>query len=58
MTMESWNTAWVPSYRLVAGPIRKPDCAASFAGLKSSRIDRVREIRTFASRVTDRSSPG
>jgi hypothetical protein len=23
-TMESWNTAWVPSYRLVAGPIRKP----------------------------------
>jgi hypothetical protein len=20
-TMESWNTAWVPAYRLVAGPV-------------------------------------
>lgn len=25
VTMESWNTAWVPTYRLVVGPIRKPD---------------------------------
>lgn len=24
-TMETWNTAWVPSYRLVAGPVRMPD---------------------------------
>lgn len=24
-TMESWNTAWVPSYRLIVGPIRKPE---------------------------------
>jgi hypothetical protein len=24
-TMESWNTAWVPTYRLVAGPVKKPD---------------------------------
>jgi len=24
VTMESWNSAWVPSYRLVAGPVRKP----------------------------------
>jgi stage III sporulation protein SpoIIIAA len=23
-TMESWNTAWVPSYRLIAGPVRPP----------------------------------
>jgi hypothetical protein len=25
VTMESWNTAWVPAYRLVVGRIRKPD---------------------------------
>jgi hypothetical protein len=24
-TMESWNSAWVPTYRLIAGPIRKPE---------------------------------
>jgi predicted SprT family Zn-dependent metalloprotease len=24
-TLESWNTAWVPSYRLIVGPIRKPE---------------------------------
>jgi hypothetical protein len=24
-TMESWNTAWVPTYRLVAGPTKKPE---------------------------------
>jgi stage III sporulation protein SpoIIIAA len=23
-TLESWNTAWVPYYRLVAGPARMP----------------------------------
>jgi stage III sporulation protein SpoIIIAA len=23
--MESWNTAWVPAYRLVAGPVKKPE---------------------------------
>ena len=23
-TMESWNTAWVPSYRLIVGPVRAP----------------------------------
>jgi len=23
-TMESWNTTWVPTYRLVVGPITKP----------------------------------
>lgn len=23
-TMESWNTAWVPTYRLIAGPVRYP----------------------------------
>jgi hypothetical protein len=23
-TLESWNTAWVPSYRLVVGPAVKP----------------------------------
>lgn len=23
-TMESWNTAWVPTYRLIAGPVRLP----------------------------------
>jgi len=22
VTMESWNTTWVPTYRLVAGPVR------------------------------------
>ena len=22
--METWNTAWVPSYRLIAGPVRVP----------------------------------
>jgi hypothetical protein len=21
-TLESWNTTWVPSYRLIAGPVR------------------------------------
>jgi hypothetical protein len=25
VTMESWNTAWVPAYRLVVGSIGKPD---------------------------------
>jgi len=24
-TIESWNTAWVPTYRLVAGPVRMPE---------------------------------
>jgi hypothetical protein len=24
-TMESWKTAWVPSYRLIVGPVRMPD---------------------------------
>jgi predicted SprT family Zn-dependent metalloprotease len=24
-TMESWNTAWVPTYRLIVGPITVPD---------------------------------
>ena len=24
-TLESWNTAWVPNYRLVAGPVRPPE---------------------------------
>ena len=23
-TLESWNTAWVPSYQLVAAPVQKP----------------------------------
>jgi predicted SprT family Zn-dependent metalloprotease len=23
-TMETWNTAWVPIYRFVAGPVRLP----------------------------------
>jgi hypothetical protein len=23
-TLESWNSAWVPTYRLVVGPIVKP----------------------------------
>jgi hypothetical protein len=23
-TLESWNTAWVPTYRLIAGPVRQP----------------------------------
>jgi hypothetical protein len=22
-TMESWNTAWVPTYKLVVGPVRQ-----------------------------------
>jgi hypothetical protein len=25
VTMERWNSAWVPSYRLVAGPVREPE---------------------------------
>ncbi len=24
-TLESWNTAWIPTFRLVIGPVRKPD---------------------------------
>lgn len=24
-TLESWNTAWVPAYRLIARPIRVPE---------------------------------
>ena len=24
-TMESWNSAWVPTYRLVAGPVRNTE---------------------------------
>jgi hypothetical protein len=27
-TMETWNTAWVPAYRLVAGPAVMPEKAA------------------------------
>jgi hypothetical protein len=23
-TLESWNSAWVPTYRLVVGPLAKP----------------------------------
>jgi hypothetical protein len=23
-TLESWNSAWVPSFRLIIGPIEKP----------------------------------
>jgi hypothetical protein len=23
--MESWNSTWVPSYRLIAGPVRQPE---------------------------------
>jgi hypothetical protein len=23
--MESWNTAWVPTYRLIAGPVWTPE---------------------------------
>jgi hypothetical protein len=25
VTMESWNTAWVPTYRLIAGPVIQSD---------------------------------
>jgi hypothetical protein len=29
-TLESWNTAWAPTYRLIAGPVwtpeQSPDC--------------------------------
>ena len=38
VTMESWNTAWVPTYRLVAGPVRDVELglkAASVSGLSS-----------------------
>ena len=24
-TLETWNTAWVPTYRLIAAPAIKPD---------------------------------
>jgi hypothetical protein len=24
-TMETWNSAWVPTYRLIAGPVRNPE---------------------------------
>jgi len=24
-TLESWNTAWVPTYQFLAGPVRMPD---------------------------------
>ena len=24
-TIESWNTAWVPTYRLIAGPVKLPE---------------------------------
>ena len=24
-TMETWKTAWVPKYRLIAGPVRPPE---------------------------------
>jgi predicted SprT family Zn-dependent metalloprotease len=24
-TLETWNTAWVPSYRLIVGPTRTPE---------------------------------
>jgi hypothetical protein len=24
-TMESWNTAWVPAYRFVAGQVKLPE---------------------------------
>jgi hypothetical protein len=23
-TMESWNSAWVPTYKLIVGPLRQP----------------------------------
>jgi hypothetical protein len=23
-TLESWNSAWVPTFKLIIGPIRKP----------------------------------
>jgi hypothetical protein len=30
-TMETWNTAWVPSYQLVAGPVRDVEAALNGA---------------------------
>jgi len=24
-TLETWNTAWVPAYRLIAGPVSQPE---------------------------------
>jgi hypothetical protein len=37
-TMESWNTAWVPTYRLIIGPVRQPTAPSS---------DRVPGVRRF-----------
>jgi hypothetical protein len=25
VTIESWNSAWVPTYRLIAGPVRNTE---------------------------------
>jgi hypothetical protein len=28
-TLESWDAAWVPSYRLIVGPVREPERGSS-----------------------------
>jgi hypothetical protein len=33
-TLESWNTAWVPSYRLIAGPVRHSPSVDDSKGVK------------------------
>jgi hypothetical protein len=32
-TMESWNSAWVPSYRLIVGPSEQPRDLRKGAGI-------------------------
>jgi hypothetical protein len=36
--MESWNTAWVPTYRLIAGPVSTPEQSPQPDQLNCSKI--------------------
>jgi hypothetical protein len=36
-TLEIWNTAWVPTFRLIAGPVRDPEPMEPAAGASPSR---------------------
>jgi hypothetical protein len=37
-SMESWNTAWVPTYRLIAGPVSTPKQSPQPDQLNCSKI--------------------
>jgi hypothetical protein len=54
-TLESWNTAWVPHYQLVAGPATPPEWKGGQARLRPPSVTRraMPVNRGLASRTSD-----